>query len=98
MGVKHCFKQFYGPDLINILKVNKAFYQAIFKDMNITPNQTIIIDDKPYYLNIAEKSGANVIQACLTGEFKPQFLYNIADMKKLPQMIEEIVDNEIKSF
>ncbi len=95
MGIKQCFKKFYGPDLINILKVDNAFYKAVFKDLGITPKQAIIIDDKPYYLNIAEKLGAKVIQACLTGDFDPQFPYVIANMKKITEIIEEIIDNNI---
>ncbi|MFX1366524.1 MAG: HAD hydrolase-like protein [Promethearchaeota archaeon] len=94
MAIKKYFKRLYGPDLINILKVNDTFYKAIFKDIGILPEQAIIIDDKPYYLNIAEKLGANVIQACLTREFDPQFPYIITDMKKISLIIEEVKENE----
>ena len=95
MGVKQYFKRFYGPDLINILKVNDDFYRAIFKDIDITPEKAIIIDDKPYYLNIAEKLGANVIQACFTGDYDPQFPYFITDMKRTSKVIEEVIENNI---
>ncbi|MFW9989697.1 MAG: HAD hydrolase-like protein [Candidatus Odinarchaeota archaeon] len=95
MGIKQYFQGFYGPDLINILKVNGAFYRAIFNDIDITPEKAIIIDDKPYYLNIAENLGANVIQACLTGEYEPQFPYIITNMKELSEIIEELIENEI---
>ncbi|NVM36010.1 MAG: HAD hydrolase-like protein [Candidatus Lokiarchaeota archaeon] len=98
MGVKQFFKKFYGPDLINILKVDDAFYRAIFKDLAITPKQAIIIDDKPYYLDNAEKLGANVIQACLSGEFNPQFPYIITNMKNIAQIIEEVIDNNINNY
>jgi HAD superfamily hydrolase (TIGR01509 family) len=90
VGIKKYFKNFYGPDLINILKVDAAFYKAIFNDLNIPPNQAIIIDDKPYYLKIAKSLGAHVIQACLKGEFKPEFNYYITDMKNLPEIIETL--------
>ncbi|MFX1499557.1 MAG: HAD hydrolase-like protein [Promethearchaeota archaeon] len=95
VGVKKYFKRLYGPDLINILKVNDAFYRTIFKDIGILPEKAIIVDDKPYYLDIAEKLGANVIQACLTREFDPQFPYVITDMKKITLIIEELIENEI---
>ncbi len=97
MGIKQYFKRLYGPDLINILKVNDAFYRAIFKDIGIAPEKAIIIDDKPYYLNIAENVGANVIQACLTGEYEPQFPYIITDMKQISEIIEELIENEINN-
>jgi len=93
MGIKQYFKQFYGPDLVNILKIDGTFYRAIFNDLDITPRQSIFVDDKPYYLNIAQKLGANVIQACLTGEFSPQFQYVITEMEIIPRIIEEIIEN-----
>ena len=90
--IKKYFKNFYGPDLINLLKVDAAFYKAIFNDLNIQPNQAIIIDDKPYYLKIAESLGAHIIQACLTEEFGPEFNHYIRDMNNLPEIIEKIRD------
>ena len=73
MEIKQYFTAFYGPDLINIRKINENFYNIIFKDLGIAPNQSIVIDDNPYFLKMAEKSGRNVIQACLTEDYLPQF-------------------------
>ncbi len=98
MGIKKFFKKLYGPDLINVLKVDDCFYKAIFKDLRINPNQGIFVEDKPYYLNIAEKIGANVVQACLTGKYEPQYQYIITDMRKAPQIIEEVINNKIISY
>jgi FMN phosphatase YigB (HAD superfamily) len=94
MGIKHYFKKLYGPDLINILKVNEAYYNGIFKDLDILPKQAIFIDDKPYYLNVAENAGAYVVQACLTGKYEPQYEYIITDMKKTPKVIEKLIENK----
>ncbi len=94
MGIKKYFKKLYGPDLINILKVNEAYYNGIFKDLDILPKQAIFIDDKPYYLNIAEKTGAYVVQACLTGKYESQYDYIITDMKKAPKVIEKLIENK----
>ncbi|MFW9818355.1 MAG: HAD family hydrolase, partial [Candidatus Thorarchaeota archaeon] len=49
MGIKQYFKKLYGPDLINVLKVDEAYYKAILKDLDISPNQAIFVEDKPYY-------------------------------------------------
>ena len=95
MGIKQYFKTFYGPDLINTLKVDAAFYKAVFNDLDVIPPQAIIIDDKPYYLNIAQSLGAHVIQACLTGEFKPKFNYFIKHMKNLPLIIKKVNEREM---
>ncbi|MFX0147589.1 MAG: HAD family hydrolase [Candidatus Hodarchaeota archaeon] len=91
MGIKQYFKAFYGPDLVNILKIDDKFYRAIFTDLNVTPEQSIVIDDKPFYLKHAEKLGAIVIQACLTGEYTSQFPYIITHMSELPVLIEEVI-------
>ena len=93
MGIRYCFKKLYGPDLVNILKVDEKFYNAIMRDLIILPNQAIIIDDKPYFLNQAKKTGANIIQACFSGEFETQFEYAIKNVKELPGIIEEITLN-----
>ena len=98
IGIKRYFKKLYGPDLINILKIDETFYNTIFKDLGITPKQAIIIDDKPYYLKMAEKSGAIVIQACITGEFEPQFPFIICDMKNLSKIIQKISKKSSSNF
>ncbi|MFX0000160.1 MAG: hypothetical protein ACFE9Q_00680 [Candidatus Hodarchaeota archaeon] len=98
IGIKRYFKKLYGPDLINILKIDETFYDAIFKDLDIAPQQAIIINDKPYYLKMAEKSGAIEIQACITGEFEPQFPYVIYNMKNLSKIIQQIIEKISSNF
>lgn len=93
MGIRNCFKKLYGPDLVNILKVDEKFYNAIMNDLNIQPNQAIFIDDKPFFLSKAKKTGANVIQACFSGVFEPQFEYTMKNFNSLPEIIEEITSS-----
>ncbi len=97
MGIGKFFKKLYGPDLINVLKVDESFYRAIFEDLGIPPKKAIIVEDKPYYLKIAKNLGANVIQACLTGQFKTQFQYVVTDMRNISKIIEEVVENNISN-
>lgn len=94
MELKQYFTAFYGPDLVNTRKINENFYNVIFKDLGITPNQSIVIDDNPYFLKMAEKFGGNVIQACLTGEFLPQFRYMFKRMKDLPEIIAKVKEEK----
>jgi FMN phosphatase YigB (HAD superfamily) len=58
--------------------------------LGIAPNQSIVIDDNPYFLKMAEKSGGNVIQACLTEDYLPQFQYIFKRMKDLPEIIAKV--------
>ena len=96
MGIKQFFKKLYGPDLINVLKVDGTYYKGIFNDLDISPKQSIFVEDKPYYLNIAENLGAIVIQACLTGKYELQYQYIITDMNKASQIIGEVIDDKGK--
>lgn len=91
MRVKDCFENFYGPDLVNTHKTNEVFYDNLFKDIKLDPRRAIIIDDNPKFLDSAEKTGANVIQACLTGEHEPTYRYVIENMNSLPEVIEKLV-------
>jgi hypothetical protein len=42
-------------------------------------------------LENAERSGATVIQACLTEEHKPEFTNYVEDMKNLPEIVIKLV-------
>jgi FMN phosphatase YigB (HAD superfamily) len=94
MGIKQFFKKLYGPDLINVLKVDETYYEGIFNNLDISPTQSIFVEDKPYYLNIAKNLGAIVIQACITDTYEPQFQYVITDMRKASQIIGEVIDDK----
>ncbi len=91
MRVAERFERFYGPDLINTHKSMTNFYDKIFEDINLNPKRAIVIDDVPRYLENAERSGANVIQACLTKQHKPEFAYYVENMNNLPEIVIKLV-------
>jgi beta-phosphoglucomutase-like phosphatase (HAD superfamily) len=91
MGIIGYFKEFYGPDLINTWKSGTAFYRAIFKHSGVDPIKAIIVDDQPRFLENALEVGANVIQACITGEHKPRFPFYVENMKELPIIIDNLI-------
>ena len=91
MRVEGYFENFYGPDLINTHKADESFYEAIFNDIGLDPKRAIVIDDKTRFLECAQKLGANVIQACLTGKVDPTFQYHINHMSELPQVVEHVI-------
>ena len=92
MGVIQYFREFYGPDLINTWKFKPEFYTAIFKHSKVDATKAIIIEDRPRCLENALKAGTNVIQACITGEYKPQFPFYIENMKDLPIVIDNLIE------
>jgi HAD superfamily hydrolase (TIGR01509 family) len=91
MSIKHLFNGFYGPDLINIHKINPNFFDAIFKDIKLEPQKAIVIEDQPRFIENALNTGANVIQACITGEFQPKYPFYVEHMHQLPKIIENLI-------
>ena len=91
MDVRNLFTTLYGPDLVSTLKNGEKFYTEIFNDLNITPEQAIIIDDSPRILDIVADLGAHPIQACLSGDFQPCIPDHIMSMAELPGLIDKII-------
>ena len=91
MGIKHLFRGFYGPDLINTRKLNSNFFKAMFNDIKLVPKKAIVIEDRPRCIENALNTGANAIQACITGEYPPQYPFYVENMHHLPKIIESII-------
>lgn len=93
MGVIQHFKECYGPDLINTWKSGTDYYNAIFQQAKVDPKLAIFIEDQPRFLENAKEAGANVIQACITGQHKPQFPFFVENMRDLVQTIENLIES-----
>jgi FMN phosphatase YigB (HAD superfamily) len=93
MGIKDFFSGFYGPDLINTRKANSNFFKAIFNDIELESKKAIVIEDRPRCIENALKTGANVIQACITGEFQPKYPFYVENMHHLPEVIENLISS-----
>jgi FMN phosphatase YigB (HAD superfamily) len=91
MGIKDYFSGFYGPDLINTRKFSSNFFEAIFNDIKLESKKAIVIEDRPKCIENALKTGANVIQACITGEYQPQYPFYVEDMHNLPKVVENLI-------
>ena len=91
MGIKHFFSGFYGPDLINTPKINPNFFEAIFNDIKLESKKAIVIEDRPKCIENALKTGTNVIQAGVTGEYQPKYPFYVENMYQLPKVIENLI-------
>ncbi len=91
LGISQYFIEYYGPDLINTWKSGPDYYKAIFNHSGVDPKKSIIIDDQPRFLDKALEVGTNVIQACITGEFEPQFPFYVEVMSDLPIIIGNVL-------
>ncbi len=94
MGVKDCFEEFYGPDLINTHKINETFYQKIFDRAYVESKKAIVIEDNPKFIEYAQSLGANVIQACVTENHEPSYPFFVTDMKDLPEVVIKLVNKK----
>jgi HAD superfamily hydrolase (TIGR01509 family) len=61
MGVKHCFGQVYGADLINTLKDGPTYYARLFADLGISPAAAVVVDDNVEALAWAAQTGATTV-------------------------------------
>ncbi len=93
LGVSQYFVEFYGLDLINTWKSGPDYYKAIFNHSGVDPKKAIIIEDQPRFLDKALEVGTNVIQACITGEHKPQFPFFVKNMRDLVPNIENLIES-----
>jgi HAD superfamily hydrolase (TIGR01509 family) len=58
MGVRRYFDRLYGPDLVRAHKTGPLYYQRIFTECALHPNQALIIDDSPQAITHARRAGA----------------------------------------
>ena len=61
MDVRDCFGQLYGTDLLNTMKERPEFYIRLFSDLQLAPNEALIVDDNPQALAWAEEPGARTV-------------------------------------
>ncbi|MCE7734493.1 MAG: HAD family hydrolase [Candidatus Heimdallarchaeota archaeon] len=66
-GIDHCFKKLYGSDLVGVFKSHPDYFNRVFKDSGVDPNNAIIIDDKEKVLDLVDGFGAKCLVSNLSG-------------------------------
>lgn len=61
MGVRYCFGQLYGADLLNTFKEGPEYYRQLFADLQVAPADTLVVDDRPAALAWARSFGARTV-------------------------------------
>ncbi len=87
MGLSSYFNQIYGPDLVRTPKEGPRYYEKIFMDAGVRPEDAIVVDDVPKNLVMAKEVGATVIQSCATGAFEPEFPLHYRQSSELQDLI-----------
>ena len=61
MGIKDAFTTLYGPDLIDHVKYGPAFYEKLFADSGVSPEQAMVVDSDEECCDWASAAGANTV-------------------------------------
>jgi len=58
MGVRGCFLNLYGVDLVDTAKASRLFYERIFTHAGVAPEDALVVDDSERALDWAANLGA----------------------------------------
>lgn len=86
MGVRECFGQLYGSDLLQTLKVTPTYYERLFADAQIAPGEALVVDDSPRVLAWARDLGAMTVLVNAERESMDGMLC-IASVAALPELV-----------
>ena len=79
---------------MNVPKNDARYYRSIIADCKINPVKAVVVDDKTLFLSHAEKTGFNIIQACLKEKSKPSLKHSVMHMADLPEIIIHLFEEE----
>lgn len=90
MGVRAYFGRLYGPDLVDTFKDGPLFYQHIFADAGVEPQDALVVDDNANAIGWAAQVGA---KTALIGEAPPPGARStlcISSLSELPASMERL--------
>jgi len=61
MGVRGCFADLYGADLVDTAKASRLFYERIFIHAGVAPDDALVVDDSERALDWAADLGARTV-------------------------------------
>ncbi|HZO89979.1 MAG TPA: HAD family hydrolase [Chthonomonadaceae bacterium] len=92
-GVESFTESKFGPDLVDCAKEGPEFYERIFAEVGVQPEETVVIDDHPDALRWAMQTGAKAIQAKLSPERHvediPGVVAVMTDWSRLPGLLKQ---------
>ncbi|HLK61235.1 MAG TPA: HAD family hydrolase [Chthonomonadaceae bacterium] len=85
-------ERLYGPDLIDCAKEGPEYYERLFADIGVRPQDALIVDDQPTVIAWALQVGATVLQSHLSPERHypavPGIAASLTDLHTLPQLVD----------
>jgi HAD superfamily hydrolase (TIGR01509 family) len=91
MGVRDLFAgRLHGPDLVRALKGGRSFYERIFADSSVSPDEALVVDDAPEALRHAAQAGARTVLVTTRGPDVGGPWVAIASLAELPALVERL--------
>ncbi len=89
-----CFDRLFGPDLIDCAKEGPEYYARLFRALNISPADALVIDNDPNAIGWALTVGARAVQADFLPhkpiETVPGIVAKIKNINQLPDLVARI--------
>lgn len=87
MGVRDLFERLYGPDLVNTAKEVPSYYERIFEDAGVLPDEAVVVDDSRRVLRWAKALGAAavLVSTDVTSINEPEAV--ISSLAELPRFL-----------
>jgi len=61
MGVRGCFVDLCGADLVDTAKASQRFYERVFGHAGVAPDDALVVDDSERALDWAADLGAQTV-------------------------------------
>ena len=89
MGVRKLFRRLYGPDLINVPKTGRRYYERLFEHSGINPRTALVVDDKPEFLDHATELSAHTVLVSREESMQGQ-RPRVAALAELPALLDRV--------
>jgi HAD superfamily hydrolase (TIGR01509 family) len=90
MGVRACFDRLYGPDLLDTFKDGPRFYERIFADASVAPQNALVVDDNPTAVGWAAQAGAKTVLMSATPPATTHATRCLGSLAELPALMERL--------
>ena len=91
IGVRHCFRRFYGADLINTFKEGPQYYARLFTDAGVQPEEALVVDDSADALDWASQLGAGTILVSTSPHPETGTTPRLESLAELPAFLRQWV-------
>jgi HAD superfamily hydrolase (TIGR01509 family) len=90
MGVRDCFGQLYGPDLLGVFKDGPRFYARVFADAGVAAADALVVDDNPQVTGWAAQVGAQTVLVRRGTAPTGRYDHHLPSLAELPALVARL--------